>query len=387
MSTKSIGERSHPCPSERKLLSRVKHVYIPIATLVTMSAGLLLSGCKDGSSTAVFGTEPDDDFCNVDISFFADGGVGKDGIPALTDPPLVSAAAVDYLDPADRIIGFVTNGQPIAVPHNILWYHEIANFNFAESKIAVTYCPLTGSSIGFDRSVAGGAEFGVSGLLFKNNLTMYDRRSSESLWPQMSLEASCGQAQGTEIPLVAVFEMTWSGWKDLHPDTQAISDELGRFDPRLYQEYPYRSFDYEDLDNGFLLFPQGPLDTRRPPKERVLGIARGSEGKAFPFGELDLEALRAVNDVVAGAPVVVFWDRSRSGAAAFDPIVGGRTLTFAADGDQFVDAETGTSWSMRGEAILGPLTGTRLEPIPEAYVAFWFAWASFQPDTDLWLGS
>lgn len=27
--------------------------------------------------------------------------------------------------------------------------------------------------------------------------------------------------------------------------------------------------------------------------------------------------------------------------------------------------------------------GTRLDPVPEAYVAPWFAWAAFHPDTDL----
>ena len=41
--------------------------------------------------------------------------------------------------------------------------------------LAVTYCPLTGSSMVFRREVVNGVEFGVSGLLFKNNLVMYDR--------------------------------------------------------------------------------------------------------------------------------------------------------------------------------------------------------------------
>ena len=39
---------------------------------------------------------------------------------------------------------------------------------------------------------------------------------------------------------------------------------------------------------------------------------------------------------------------------------------------------------MAGEALSGPLEGTRLAPIEEAYAAFWFAWATFQPDTELW---
>jgi len=32
----------------------------------------------------------------------------------------------------------------------------------------------------------------------------------------------------------------------------------------------------------------------------------------------------------------------------------------------------------------GPLRGQRLEPVAEAYVAFWFAWAAFHRQTTLW---
>jgi hypothetical protein len=64
----------------------------------------------------------------------------------------------------------------------------------------------------------------------------------------------------------------------------------------------------------------------------------------------------------------------------FVPVVDGRTLTFAADGDGFVDAETASTWNLFGEAISGELVGSRLETIPHVDT-FWFAWAVFRPDT------
>ena len=80
-------------------------------------------------------------------------------------------------------------GEPYAVPLNVLRYHEIVNATFETDggllDLAVTHCPLTGSSMVFDRAAAGGAEFGVSGILYQSNLVMYDRNTSESLWPQM----------------------------------------------------------------------------------------------------------------------------------------------------------------------------------------------------------
>ena len=91
-------------------------------------------------------------------------GAPRDGIPALTDPPLVAAshAHADYLHPTDRVIGLNLPTGYLAVPHNILWFHEIVNLNDVE--LAVTYCPLTGSSMAFHRFAADGAEFGVSGI-------------------------------------------------------------------------------------------------------------------------------------------------------------------------------------------------------------------------------
>ena len=64
----------------------------------------------------------------------------------------------------------------------------------------------------------------------------------------------------------------------------------------------------------------------------------------------------------------------------------GQGVTLQIDGSTIVDSETGSAWSLDGQARSGPLAGARMEAIPEAYVAFWFAWAIFHPDTELWSG-
>jgi hypothetical protein len=45
-----------------------------------------------------------------------------------------------------------------------------------------------------------------------------------------------------------------------------------------------------------------------------------------------------------------------------------------------VDAETGSTWNIVGQATAGPLAGTQLEPIIHGD-HFWFSWAAFKPDT------
>jgi hypothetical protein len=75
----------------------------------------------------------------------------------------------------DRVIGIEAGGVFIAVPHNIWWWHEIVNFDDFGIPLAVSYCPLTGSSMGFDRRSVEGYDVGVSGLLYNNNLIMFNR--------------------------------------------------------------------------------------------------------------------------------------------------------------------------------------------------------------------
>jgi len=359
------------------------------------------AGCdsESGRKSSLSASENNNDFvlprvdgndCSVDVRQFMDGGVPPEGIPSLTEPELVGKDSVNnFLSDKSRVIGFFVDGKPFAVPHNILWYHEVANMDVEGAKLAVTYCPLTGSSMAFDRNVVGGVTFGVSGLLFLNNLVMFERHRNASLWPQMNKSAGCGVRFGTPLPMYPVLEMTWAGWKSLHPDTQVVSSNTGFY--RNYSDSGYPFGNYEDLDNASILDSRIEIDARRPPKERLLGIPSrgGNGGIAFPFGALDATGapVRAVRSTFEGKDLVIFWDSVRRGAMAYRPSHAGQTLTFAADGNFLVDAETGSHWRVDGQAVSGPMAGTQLEPVAEAYVAFWFAWAVFQPDTQLWTGS
>jgi len=333
-------------------------------------------------------TAPDEPLtCDLEERFLADGGVGRDGIPALTDPRFLPAEprvdATSYFKPTDRVIAYWASGEWLVIPHNIMWRHEIVNL----PEVAVTYCPLTGSALAFARGDVGGAEFGVSGLLYHTNLILYDRSGSQiSLWPQMLGEARCGPKAGQRLTRVPVYEMTWEGWISLHPDSKILALSPGMFDPALYFANPYGS-EYDEPGNGdFLGFPIGG-DPRRPPKERVLGVPDGAGGGlAFPFLAM------AARDTLAVFPFeqngergVVFWDDARQAAMAFYPFLGGQEVTFRIGAEGIVDDVTGSGWAVDGTPISGPLAGSkiRLNQVPGAYVAFWRAWSAFHPATVL----
>jgi hypothetical protein len=171
-----------------------------------------------------------------------------------------------------------------------------------------------------------------------------------------------------------------NGLSYLQPEDRVVSENTGY--PRDYAEYPYG--DYDNPENSSLFFP-GEVDRRRPPKERVLGIPVGSGGLAFPFGSLqELGFVAAVHTEILAGPAVVFWDGNKNAAMAYRTELDGESLTLSVIQGKIMDDQTGSVWSVGGLATGGPKEAERLEPVSEAFVAFWFAWPEFYPDIELW---
>ena len=67
------------------------------------------------------------------------GGVPKDGIPDLVDPPVVPGNQASYLGAMDRVFGVSINGEHRAYPLRILNPHEMANDVLGGEPIALAY--------------------------------------------------------------------------------------------------------------------------------------------------------------------------------------------------------------------------------------------------------
>jgi len=342
--------------------------------------GLALSACSsDPVAVSDLGFTDDCNLFSANIAL----GQNRDAIPALTVPLVADGGNADFMLPDDRVLGVVVDGEARAYPLFILWWHEVINDVLGETAIAVTYCPLTGSGLTF-RSETNGVtlEFGVSGLVFENNLMMFDRET-ESLWPQMLQQARCGPASGASLEQILTIETTWAEWLERHPRTSVVTPSTG-FN-RNYGSYPYGDYAFPSV--GRLLFPSSAFAADRLPKERVLALASGSDAVAFPYFTLaERGESAAINDAIDGSPILVTFDSPSVTALAFDAVVEGQALTFAVSADDsktLFDDQTGSSWSLYGEALAGPLVGTRLEPRADAYIVFWFAWSVFNPTTRL----
>ena len=116
----------------------------------------------------------------------------------------------------------------------------------------------------------------------------------------------------------------------------------------------------------------------------LLGVASGAVVKAYPAA--DLAQHGAVSDTLPDAPISVTWCGVCNTGIAFRAEVKGRRLHFQYDrmvgaNEVQKDQETGSSWQQAtGEAIDGPLKGTRLTLYPSVRTT-WAEWRRRYPRT------
>ena len=317
------------------------------------------------------------------------GGVPRDGIPPIDDPKFVSVEDADkWLEEKEPVIALEIDGDARAYPLQILTWHEIVNDTVAGVPVTATFCPLCNSAIVFDRRLDGVVyDFGVSGNLRNSDLIMWDRQT-QSWWQQLTGEAIVGQLTGAQLAILPATIVAWQDFKGTYPRGQVLSRDTGH--RRNYGSNPYVGYD-EVGQSPFLFF--GEPDDRLLATERVAAVTVGGDAAAFPFTFLEEE--RVVNYPLGGEELAVFFkpgarsaldqhsiaeSREVGATGIFQRELNGQTLTFAANGEEFVDLETGTGWNIFGQGISGPHAGQQLTPVPHAN-HFWFAWAAFQPDT------
>ncbi len=341
---------------------------------------MALWGCEENSEGNGNGTPTgnnnEDDWLIPKSEIF-DGGPGKDGIPALIDPNVIEATDADYLDDEDLIIGFVVDDEARAYPHRILDWHEIVNDKLGDVNISVTYCPLTGTGIGWNREINGKiTTFGVSGLLYNSNLIPYDRET-DSNWSQLRLDCVNGNLIGTEIETFTMLETTWKTWKEMYPATTVLSTTTGH--SRDYDRYPYGSYRTNDQ---YLIFPVTNEDDRIPAKDRVHGIVRSGNAKVYPLS-LFGEEVTVIMDEFADKKYVVIGSNLDNFAVSFlrDP-GDGTSLSFSPVQEMYpvvMSDQEGNMWDLFGTAISGPRSGTRLSHA-RSFIGYWFSFAAFYPE-------
>ena len=257
----------------------------------------------------------------------------RDCIPSIDQPAFVAAGEVDFLRDDDLVLTLTHNDITRAYPTRILDHHEIVNDMFGPDPVAISYCPLCGSGLAFDRRQGGQVlDFGVSSLLHDSDLVMYDRQT-ESLWQQITGEAFAGKSRGSKLKTLPLSMISWENWRQQYPDSEVLTVQDIQSDRYMKDAYG----DYAESER--LYMPVSATDARLHPKRVIYGMEIGDDSVA-----VDLEWLKTQGQ----------WSNE------FD----GKNLALNLNKAGEVDA------SLDGKPV----------PIHRMY---WFAWYTFHPQTAL----
>ncbi len=265
------------------------------------------------------------------------GGPSKDGIPSIDDPKFVSVEEADeWIQDNELVLAIIYKDVKRVYPLQILVWHEIVNDKIAGDPILITYCPLCGSGIAYERKINGEeVEFGTSGKLYNSNLVMYDRKT-DTYWSQIDGKAIVGELTGEELKEISIDTVVWRDWKSAHSDSEVLSQDTG-FN-RDYGTDPYGSY-YED---SFLFFSVENEDDRVHPKTVIFGIE--VDGKFKAYKEEDLIESGIIEDEIAEVRIKI--ERDNAGIVKIKNLDSGKEIVKERD--------------------------------------FWFAWYAFHPDTELY---
>jgi len=271
---------------------------------------------------------------SIPLDEIRQGCARQDCIPSVDAPEFISTKNANEIIVPDQIgIALSYKGENRFYPFSMLVTKEIVNDVVAGDPILITYCPLCGTGIVFDRTVDGVVyEFGVSGMLWQSNLLMYNRAENienRNLWSQVLGEAVVGKRTGTALTVVTSDIMQYETWAGQNPDALVL--DTGS------QRDPYNG-NYFDVAQRFA----PDFDQRTSPLAAdayVYGIEVGGVFKAYPR---DVLSDGEFHDMINGEEITV-------------TINNGKVAFLSAEGAVIQDVE-----------------------------GFWFSWVAVHPETLIW---
>ena len=349
-------------------------IFLALCLMIFMSCSGDSSEIQDSVQT---NTQPNPTPSNnwlIDPNFIIDAGPGLDGIPALINPETVPAGQITYLEDNDLVIGISNGSSEMAIPHKILDWHEIVNLDNFGSALAVVYCPLTGTGIGWNTRINNQiTTFGVSGLLYKNNIVPYDR-ATNSNWSQLTAQCVNGELIGFTPETSVLIEMTWGQWKQLYPSSIVVSTNTGH--SRQYAVYPYGSY---RTDNDKFIYPIEPLTNNVPAKERVYVINSGDKAKIYRFE--NFENGKIIKDQFEGKNYILLGNSEFIVSFELDDKNIDFNFTYDFKGGEIIMTDDqNNEWNIFGRALSGPNKTQFLNTSHSAMMSYYFAVESFYPD-------
>ena len=167
-------------------------------------------------------------------------------------------------------------------------------------------------------------------------MLLFDR-TDNALWSQIGLKAVSGPNAGRSLVHVNDWGIVpLEQWQKEHPKSSVMGTATGH--GRKYEVNPYESY----FMNDQLMFPAEPLDDRFANKAPVVGVQSSGLLRAYP-----VEHLMGLKD------------------GKLVDTIGESTIEIHVDADR------------------GAVSVVKTPPDAQVVHTFWFAWAAFHPDTQV----
>jgi hypothetical protein len=288
--------------------------------------------------------------------------------------------ALQKYGPDEEVVGvFDPSGQPFAFVTRLARRPHIVYQPDGDNPFIMTHCILSHSSMAYEMEGKFSQPDIIITAAMANNMVFYER-SNQCAMTQMHNKLKDADFPLKLLPTISISLKTW---KSLYPDSKVW------IRPKEWRDTFYLTMlaraDVIDPKSSVLVYPlQHKLDESLPMKSFVLGVEIENQYRAYPVTIFDREQL--IHDELGNKSLLLVSAKDNDYLQIFDRNVGGQTLSFKEANKKglFIDNETESKWNIRGMCESGDYEGTHLERIPHYNKIFWFVWADYHPETDIY---
>jgi len=304
----------------------------------------------------------------VDIEDIIHLDAEKDPIASIDSPEFINLASSTLSD-YDMVLAYSHNDKVHVYPMSVMEAHEIVNDSIDDNFFAITHCPLTGSSIAWNRIVNGEpTSFGVSGKLYRENLIPYDRKS-ESNWSQMLSLCINGNNIGELAQTNNLLKTRFGTIKRSFPNALILNHE---------------SCDSSGCTVGFKTVLDQPggdgSGSEINDAERYFGIVKAESLTLIPLSNMK-DDIKVEHLTVYQKRSVLISSKKMSFIVIFN--TDSRTYTAVQDNLPIImKDDIGNIYNLFGIVISGPDVGSRLNS-PNSYHAKTYAWKDIFEDFEI----
>jgi hypothetical protein len=183
-----------------------------------------------------------------------------------------------------------------------------------------------------------------------------------------------GPLRGERLEVLGGQRITWSGWRELYPDTvvAVAPDEWPGQLPLLLTRWVLEVATRSGWVPGLTL-----ADDRLPQNEQIVGVSVAGVARAYPLAALRQELV--VNDSPSGVPIAVIYYRTTDHVRVYRRP--SEAVALRLRDEQLVSYAGDRRWDLQGRPLVG--TDTPLTPL-QFDRQWWSAWYEFHPGTGVY---